>query len=82
MTAPMPRVHSNSPFMLRPELLQTVPHSMSTIDRLEAVGKFPKRVTLEPTNRVAWVRREVRSYVRSLLPAPSANHTRNEGFEG
>ena len=43
----------------RRELLTLVPHSMSTIDRLEAEGKFPKRIRLEPTIRVAWLRREV-----------------------
>ena len=39
---------------------------MSTIDRLEAEGKFPKRIRLEPTNRVAWLRREVTGYLRHL----------------
>src|SRR5262245_46580886 len=67
MTTPMPRLHTHSPFMLRSELLETVPHSMSTIDRLEARGRFPKRITLEPTKRVAWSRREVMSYVRGLF---------------
>src|SRR5262249_43042977 len=55
-----------SPFVLRPELLTLVPHSMSTIDRLEAEGKFPGRIRLEPTNRVAWLRREVTAYLRHL----------------
>jgi hypothetical protein len=39
---------------------------MSTIDRLEAEGQFPGRIRLEPTNRVAWVRREVTAYLRHL----------------
>src|SRR5262249_15139034 len=56
-----------SPFVLRPELLTLVPHSMSTIDRLEAEGQFPGRIRLEPTNRVAWVRREVTAYLRHLV---------------
>ena len=55
-----------SPFILRAELLTLVPHSMSTIDRLEAEGKFPGRIRLEPTNRVAWLRREVTGYLRHL----------------
>ena len=55
-----------SPFVLRAELLTLVPHSMSTIDRLEAEGKFPGRIRLEPTNRVAWLRREVTGYLRHL----------------
>jgi len=67
MPKPLPRVpHVASPFLLRAELLTVVPHSMATIDRLEAEGKFPKRIRLEPTNRVAWLRREVTAYLRHL----------------
>jgi predicted DNA-binding transcriptional regulator AlpA len=65
MPKPVPRVpHVESPFLLRAELLTVVPHSMATIDRLEAKGQFPKRIRLEPTNRVAWLRREVEAYLR------------------
>ena len=56
-----------SPFVLRAELLTLVPHSMSTIDRLEAEGQFPGRIRLEPTSRVAWLRREVTAYLRHLV---------------
>jgi predicted DNA-binding transcriptional regulator AlpA len=67
MPKPLPRVpHVESPFVLRAELLTVVPHSMATIDRLEAKGQFPKRIRLEPTNRVAWLRREVTGYLRHL----------------
>jgi predicted DNA-binding transcriptional regulator AlpA len=67
MPKPLRRVpHIESPFVLRAELLTVMPHSMSTIDRLEAEGQFPGRVRLEPTNRVAWVRREVMAYLRHL----------------
>ena len=67
MPKPSPRVpHIESPFLLRTELLTLVPHSMSTIDRLEFEDKFPKRIRLEPTSRVAWVRREVTAYLRHL----------------
>ena len=67
MPKPSPRVpHVESPFVLRAELLTVVPHSMATIDRLEAEGKFPKRIRLEPTSRVAWLRREVTGYLRHL----------------
>ena len=67
MPKPLPRVpYVESPFVLRPELLTVVPHSMATIDRLEAKGQFPKRIRLEPTNRVAWLRREVTAYLRHL----------------
>src|SRR5215831_11214020 len=67
MPKPLPRVpHVESPFVLRPELLTVVPLSMATVDRLEAEGQFPKRIRLEPTNRVAWLRREVKAYLRHL----------------
>jgi predicted DNA-binding transcriptional regulator AlpA len=67
MPKPLLRVpHVESPFVLRAELLTVVPHSMATIDRLEAKGQFPKRIRLEPTNRVAWLRREVTAYLRHL----------------
>src|SRR5215472_9215628 len=72
MPKPLPRVpHVESPFVQRAELLTLVPQSMSTIDRLEAEGQFPKRIRLEPTNRVAWVRRKItsRRLMRSLSPA-------------
>jgi predicted DNA-binding transcriptional regulator AlpA len=67
MPKPLPRVpHAESPFVLRAELLTLIPFSMSTVDRLEAESQFPKRVRLEPTNRVAWLRREVAGYLRHL----------------
>ena len=67
MPKPLPRVSNvEPPFVLRAELLTLVPHSMATIDRLEAKGQFPKRVRLEPTSRVAWLRREVTAYLRHL----------------
>jgi predicted DNA-binding transcriptional regulator AlpA len=67
MPKPLPRVpHAESPFVLRAELLTLIPFSMSTVDRLEAESQFPKRIRLEPTNRVAWLRREVAGYLRHL----------------
>src|SRR5262249_46962902 len=74
MPKPLPRVHHvESPFVLRAELLTVVPHSMATIDRLEAKDQSPKRIRLEPTSRVAWLRREVTAYLRHLAkPRQSA----------
>src|SRR5262245_45369557 len=74
MPKPLPRApHVESPFVLRAELLTMVPHSMATIDRLEARGQFPKRIRLEPTSRVAWLRRELTGYLRHLAKRrPSA----------
>jgi prophage regulatory protein len=66
MPRPLPRLpHVQSPLLSRAELLSTVPLSQSTIDRLESQGQFPKRIRL-PTNRVAWLRREVMAYLRQL----------------
>jgi predicted DNA-binding transcriptional regulator AlpA len=67
MPKPLPRVpHVVSPFVSRRELLSLVPFSMASIDRLEANGQFPKRIRLEPTSRVGWLRREVAAYLRRL----------------
>jgi predicted DNA-binding transcriptional regulator AlpA len=67
MPRPLPRVpHVESPFVLRAELLTLIPFSMSTVDRLEAESQFPKRILLEPTNRVGWLRSEVTAYLRRL----------------
>jgi predicted DNA-binding transcriptional regulator AlpA len=79
MPKPLPRVPQvDSPFVLRPELLTLVPLSMATIDRLEARGQFPKRIRLEPTSRVAWLRRELTGYLRHLAKrrqsAPKEDH--------
>jgi predicted DNA-binding transcriptional regulator AlpA len=81
MPKPLPRVpHLESPFLLRAELLTVVPHSMATIDRLEAEGQFPKRIRLEPTSRVAWLRREVWAYLRHLAQRrqPAAQATNKD----
>jgi predicted DNA-binding transcriptional regulator AlpA len=87
MPKPLPRVpYVESPFLLRAELLTVVPHSMATIDRLEAEGQFPKRIRLEPTNRVAWLRREVTAYLRHLAnrrrPPAQEHHVKaaDQGF--
>src|SRR5262249_43551823 len=79
MPKPLPRIpHVESPFVLRAELLTMVPYSMATIDRLEAGGQFPKRIRLEPTSRVAWLRRELTGYLRHLAKrrqsAPKEDH--------
>ena len=66
MPRPSPPPSPDNPIVLRPELLATVPHSMSTIDRLEAGGRFPRRIRLVPTARVGWLRREVAAYLRRL----------------
>lgn len=45
--------------------------SDSTIARLEAAGKFPKRVRLS-TNSVAWMASEIDAYIAELAAAREA----------
>jgi prophage regulatory protein len=74
MPRPLPKVpYVESPFVQRRELLTVVPLSMATIDRLEGRGQFPKRVRLEPTNRVAWFRREVTTFLRQFAKRTVTN---------
>ena len=55
------------PILLRSyELLAIVPYSANHIRRLEAAGKFPKRVQIGD-NRVAWVRAEVEQWLASRM---------------
>lgn len=41
------------------------------LDRLEAQGKFPKRVHVSE-KRVAWIEREIDAYVKKQIAARSA----------
>jgi predicted DNA-binding transcriptional regulator AlpA len=83
MPKPLPRVpHIESAFILRRELLTIVPLSMATIDRLEAVGQFPKRVRLEPTSRVAWLRREVANFLRILAKRKQPTEPKDQQIGG
>ena len=79
MPKPLPRVpYVQSPFVLRAELLTLVPHSMSSIDRLEADGRFPKRIQLRPTTRIGWLRSEVMAYLRQLTKRGQTAVTENQ----
>ena len=53
-------------FIVRAELRRLVPYSMQHILRLEKRGQFPARVTIG-TNRVAWVRSEVMSWIDTRM---------------
>lgn len=53
-----------SDYLTRSELLAMVPLSMTTIDRLERDGIFPKRFELTPVRRVAWRRQEVERFLK------------------
>ena len=48
---------------LKPE---GVPTGRRQIDRLEAAGKFPRRVQISP-GRVGWVADEIRAHVAELI---------------
>lgn len=50
------------------ELGDIVPYSPNHIRRLEAVGKFPKRVQIG-ANRVGWVRAEVEQWLNDRMGA-------------
>ena len=45
-------------YLNRKQIIQLTGMSRSTLDRLEAEGKFPKRVSLS-TQRIGWVVQEV-----------------------
>jgi predicted DNA-binding transcriptional regulator AlpA len=54
---------------------------MSTVDSLERRGIFPRRIRLEPVNRVVWSRREVLRFMEERAkrrvrgPAAAARNT-------
>jgi prophage regulatory protein len=49
-----------------------VPYSHQHIARLEAVGKFPKRIRLGQ-GRVAWLQSEVESWIEERIAARDGN---------
>ncbi len=48
------------------QVREMVLYSPSHIDRLEAAGRFPKRVSLGP-NRCAWVKEEVENWIKDRI---------------
>ena len=55
-------------FMRSQELSEAIPYSANHIRRLEAAGKFPKRVQIGD-NRVGWVRAEVEAWLNDRMGA-------------
>ena len=53
-------------FYTRKEVLAITRFSRSTIDRYEAKGKFPKRLTPSP-NRVFWIASQVDKWCEELI---------------
>jgi prophage regulatory protein len=53
------------------KLKHSIPYSRRQIDRLEAAGKFPKRVAIGE-HRVAWVASEIAAYLEILIAKRSS----------
>lgn len=53
-------------FLSKRQVRDLVPYSPQHIDRLEAAGKFPKRVQLGPC-RVGWVESEVIEWMKQRM---------------
>jgi prophage regulatory protein len=56
------------PMLSMKQVLRIVPVSRSTLDRMEAAGRFPKRLRLT-TVRVAWFEDEVLAWQTRLTQA-------------
>ena len=52
--------------LLKRQLRELVHYSPQHVARLEAVGKFPKRVKLGP-NRMGWVEEEILDWLKQRL---------------
>jgi prophage regulatory protein len=55
-------------FMRSQEVAQAIAYSQNHLRRLEAAGKFPKRVRIGD-NRVGWVRAEVEAWIEARMGA-------------
>jgi prophage regulatory protein len=64
----MAHTETKPSFMRSQELSEAIPYSQNHIRRLEAAGKFPKRVQIGD-NRVGWVRAEVEQWINDRLGA-------------
>jgi prophage regulatory protein len=52
------------------EVLAAVPISLSTINRLELLGQFPRRRSLSGKRRVGWLLSEVEKWLTSRARRP------------
>lgn len=64
-----PRPDISREYYDRAQLLTAVPLCMSEIDRLEAIGAFPRRIRLTPSRRVVWAVAEVRQFFETRARA-------------
>ena len=60
--------HTKPRIMRSEEVDEVIPYSRNHIRRLEALGKFPKRVQIG-ANRVGWVRAEVEQWLDDRMGA-------------
>ncbi len=58
--------NAKKPLINGHELKIYIPYSPQQLRRLEAAGKFPRRVRLGP-NRVGWVRQEIELWLAARL---------------
>lgn len=54
------------PLIFSAELAQLIPYTQNHLRRLEAEGKFPKRVRVGE-NRVAWVRADIDRWIAARI---------------
>jgi len=59
-------------FVGKEEVLQMIPVSSRTIDRMEAAGQFPKRVQIGG-RRVGWKYDAVIAWFKALEPEPGSS---------
>lgn len=54
--------------ILADEMAQLIPYSQNHLRRLEAQGRFPKRIRIG-ANRVAWLREEIENWINERVIA-------------
>ncbi len=55
------------------EIRQHVPYTIFHLSRLEAAGKFPRRIKVGAGGRIAWSLREVEAWIEQRKAAREAN---------
>lgn len=60
--------HEPTTFILAQELTGLIPFSPNHLRRLEAQGKFPRRIRIG-ANRIAWLRDEIEEWLSARVEA-------------
>jgi prophage regulatory protein len=58
---------SGTRFIAWPELKPRVPYTRQHLGRLEAAGRFPRRVRLGANGRVAWLESEIEAWIKARI---------------